>query len=112
MKYHEDLRSPVPSERKQRYDEIAELSQAFRSPPDALWAPSTWQLWLDHLLALSLLQSGAYDESAFILLAPAGNAACRYAAESYRRALADDGTILQLSLEDVLAALLLHCDEA
>ncbi len=110
VKYHEDLRNPVPRERKQRYDEVADLSRAFLAPMSALWSQPPWQIWLDHLLALSLLHTGAYDEGAFVLLAPAGNAACRHAAQAYRRALADESTFLQPSLEDVLATLLLHDD--
>ena len=84
VKYHEDLRGPTPTEKRSRYDEVARASGAFVTT-DGLWAPVLWQLWLDHLLALSYLQgSDAYAHGSFVLLAPAGNLPCRQAAARYR----------------------------
>lgn len=107
VKLHEDLHDPVPTKDPAGYDEVAAASGAFVPGAD-LYRPPTWQLWLDHLLALSLLQAGDYEAGHFVLLAPSGNPAVRHAADLYRRALGDPSTFFVLTLEDVLAALLLH----
>lgn len=60
VKYHENLRVKAATH-KPRYDEVAEAAGCFR--PDALEElrhPPLQQLWLDHLLALSMVQAGWY----------------------------------------------------
>jgi hypothetical protein len=111
VKYHEDLRNQVPGERKQRYDEVTATAGCFNAGAD-LWRPPVWQLWLDHLLCLSMLQAETYDEGAFVFLAPAGNASCRYAVQEYRSLLTDQSTFVDLSLENVLATLFAYAEAA
>ncbi|MDX6216836.1 MAG: hypothetical protein QOG99_2420 [Frankiales bacterium] len=109
VKYHEDLRNPTPSERKPRYDEVSSTAGCF-APGADLWRPPVWQLWLDHLLCLSILQAGKYDEGAFVFLAPAGNAPCRYAVQEYRSLLDHQSAFLDLSLENVLSSIVTYAE--
>jgi hypothetical protein len=109
VKYHEDLRNQAPANKRDRYQVVAERAGCFRSL-DELYKPPLWQLWLDHLLALAMVQGGEYDDGAFVLLAPAGNKPCRYAASTYATNLLDGRTFLPLSLEEVLAAVTTYCD--
>jgi len=73
----------------------------------ALGRPPLQQLWLDHLLALRMLEvdAGTWDWGSFALLYPSANTACHKVGLAYRAGLADDSTYLTLSLETYLDAL-------
>lgn len=104
------MRGPTPGARRSRYVEVAEASGAFQTV-DGLWAPVLWQMWLDHLLALSSVQgSGRFAQGRFVLLAPAGNLACQQSTAAYRTYLTSPGDLLTLSIEDLLAILVTHSD--
>jgi hypothetical protein len=110
VKYHEDLSGPVPGESRPRYRQVAEASGAFRTL-DGLWAPVLWQVWLDHLLALSYVQSSdRFDRGSFVLLAPAGNLPCRRAAADYRLRQVAPDDLVTWSLEDLLAVIMIYSD--
>ena len=105
VKYHEDLKVK-PATPKRRYDEVAETAGIFR--PDqraALAAPPLQQIWLDHLLALSMLQTGEWAAGQFVVMHPVANVPCTRAIDRYRSCLTDSTTFDRRTLEEVLAAI-------
>ena len=62
------------------------------------------QLWLDHLLALSIAQhpSGDWSWARFVLVHPAGNLSFAAAADRYLRVLSDASTFQVRTLEQLL----------
>ena len=73
---------------------------------DSLGGTPMQQIWFDHLLALSMLQSpDGWDEGRFVVLAPQFNPKPAGAAGRYQRELLDDSTFGSVTLEDVVAAL-------
>ena len=106
VKYHENLRVAAATHRS-RYDVVATAAACFdaRRMPD-LRKPPLQQIWLDHLLALSMLQANdGYDDGLFVFLYPAGNDRCAAVSASYADCLTDDRTFQRLILEDVVAGL-------
>ena len=106
VKYHEDL-SGKPASPSPRYDEVARCSRAFPDPlPQVLTRRPLQQIWLDHLLALSMLQADdMYESGVFVFLYPAGNPPCATASDRYRSLLLDPSTFERLTLESVVAAI-------
>jgi hypothetical protein len=108
-KYHEDCRpEKSPSlERLRRYKAVTAASGAFR--PEALRSiigTDLQQVWLDHLLALSMTQhhSGQWSWAGFALVHPAGNPSYARATERYQ-ALLEPGFAIRVStLESLLGA--------
>lgn len=105
-KYHE--RPPPPGrltpERLQRYAEIAERSGVFRPGwREALGQTSLQQIWLDHLLALSML--GEWDAGLFVLVYPAASAAMARVASRYGTWLLDATTFEHRTLEQLVGRL-------
>lgn len=100
VKYHEDLAGKA-AKHKDRYDEVALRSGVFTDPADALLRHQPLQqMWLDHLLALSMLVADdGWDSGLFVFLHPAGNDACVAAVADYRSRLRDDSTFAALTLE-------------
>jgi hypothetical protein len=87
-----------------RYREVAERSGAFAHVPDGGPSDLT-EIWLDHLLVLSMLQhpGGAWTWGRLVLVHPAGHAQAADAAARYRAALRDDDTTFATShVEDLL----------
>jgi len=104
VKYHENLIGKAAALRE-RYEEVAAISQAFR--PDRLAdlrVQPLQQIWRDHLLACSVLQHGDYDEGAFVFLYPRDNPHCDRAVQDYRACLVKDDTFVAWTLEDAWEA--------
>lgn len=105
VKYHEDLTQDPGPPRSDRYDQVARTSGVFRDPDDAaLRALPLRQLWLDHLLALSMVGDDPDQVAAarFVVLAPASNPAVTAADVRYRRLLSDVLTYERRTLEEVV----------
>jgi hypothetical protein len=117
--YADLVKAEIPKPRNMpRYHEVAERSGVFAQGaiPDGGRSDLT-EIWLDHLLALSMLQhpSGEWTWARLVLLHPADHAQAAAAAARYRRLLSVDGgagadrtadggpTFATLTLEDVLA---------
>ena len=105
VKYHEDLRVKAANH-KPRYDEVAAASGVFGLAVSAdLGKPPLQQLWLDHLLALSMTQHGDFDFGRFVVLHPVANLPCARAVADYTNLLADRATFDRRTLEEVVAAI-------
>jgi hypothetical protein len=84
--------------------EVAERSGVFRPGWwEAVVQTSLQQIWLDHLLALSML--GAWDAGLFVLVYPAGNAAISGITSRYATWLLDATTFDHRSLEELVKRL-------
>ncbi|SDP11682.1 hypothetical protein SAMN05660199_03192 [Klenkia soli] len=108
VKYHEDLTQDPGSTRSARYDVVARESGVFKDPDEPeLRALPLRQLWLDHLLALSLIGDGDGRCAAtrFVLLAPVGDLAVAAADVRYRKALSDALTYERRAIEEVVAVI-------
>ena len=108
-KYHEHAKAEAPPKQKAlaRYVEVTERSGAFRAGwRKAIIGTDLQQIWLDHLLLLSMLQhpSGQWTWGRFVLVSPAGNPSFAAAADRYRGLLADDATFETKTIEELLAA--------
>jgi len=106
-KYHEHAkREEVPGEAAlRRYAEITEHSGAFRACwRDHLVGTELQQIWLDHLLVLSMLQhpSGAWTWGRFVLAYPAENPSFASAAARYVEVLRDPTTFWPRTIESLL----------
>ena len=104
VKYHEDLAQP-PTPGTQPNARCVELTRDVFPGADvaALWRPPVWQLWLDDLLARSLVTAGKYAAGEFVVLAPSGNAACTAAVAAYN-ALIAPASVRLVTLEEYVAA--------
>jgi hypothetical protein len=105
-KYHERPAWPgrLTLERLARYVEVAERSAVFRPGwRDALAQTSLEQIWLDHLLALSML--GERGDGLCVLLYPTANAAMAGAASRYTTWLLDARTFEHGTLEELVTRL-------
>lgn len=96
-KYHERTGSEkTPSDaRLARYREVSERSGAFRPGAlDDLIGTDLQQIWLDHLLVLSMLQhpSGRWTWGRFVLVHPAENLDFTEACRRYAQVLVGDQT--------------------
>jgi hypothetical protein len=108
-KYHEDCRKEkVPkADRRKRYAAVSEASGIIA--PDAvesILGTDLQQIWLDHLLALSIPQhpSGKWSWAGFVLVHPERNPSYARATERYRALLADDSSMQVSTLESLLTA--------
>ncbi|MFZ6005778.1 MAG: PGN_0703 family putative restriction endonuclease [Actinomycetota bacterium] len=111
-KYHENLRGRRP-DWKDRYAVVSAASSAFASDIDALWM-ADWQLWLDHLLALSMMRQDGFEHGAFVLAYPSRNQACVDAADAYQQRLTSMGraTFSAVTIESLHEAIGAACPEA
>ncbi|KQS56989.1 hypothetical protein ASG36_18535 [Geodermatophilus sp. Leaf369] len=108
VKYHEDLTQDPGPPRSDRYGEVARESGVFTDPEaPALRALPLRQLWLDHLLALSMVGDAPDRVAAtrFVVLAPATNPAVVSADVRYRELLSDALTYERRTLEEVGAVI-------
>lgn len=110
VKYHEHAARearPKPAA-LQRYIEVAERSNVFKAGWQAqVIGTELQQLWLDHLLVLSMIQhpSGRWSGGKFVLVYPAENPSFHAAAARYREVLRDTTTFDSRTLEDMIRCL-------
>jgi hypothetical protein len=103
-KYHEHCkRERVPNDdRRKRYERVTRESGIFvPEAVSAILGTDLQQVWLDHLLALSMLQhpSGTWGWVKFVLVHPAKNPSYAWAAERYRVLLRDLATFQVSTIE-------------
>jgi hypothetical protein len=106
VKYHERAKPETPKpENLWRYREVAERSGAFApAAVDVLAKRSELaELWLEHLLLLSMLQheSGRWRSGRYVVVHPAGNSDVVALCARYRELLDDDSTFAVRTLEDL-----------
>jgi hypothetical protein len=106
-KYHEHCRKEQPPSnlRGRRYREVAAASGIFNSSTvDSIVGSDLQQVWLDHLLALSMLQhpSHRWTWSKFVLVHPAANSSYVRACERYKELLANQTTFETFTIESLL----------
>ena len=108
-KYHEHSkreRAPKESQRK-RYESVTHDSGVFKSESlRKLLGSDLGQIWLDHLLALSMLQhaSGRWRWAKFVLVHPRKNASFAKATARYRALLTNATTFEARTVESILDA--------
>jgi hypothetical protein len=100
------MREPMP-ELKPRHAEFSDASGLFTDPAAAaLRTNPLQQFWREHLLAVSMIDNGLYDEGYLVTIAPALNYHVQDAAEVYQAQLREpeDGKVrfVNLTLEDVI----------
>ena len=108
-KYHEAAvrEKPPRGDKLLRYAEVTEHSGIFKwNWPEHLIGTNLQQLWLDHLLALSMKQHPSHGWSwvQFLLVYPERNVSFARAANSYRDVLENDESFQSLTLEQLLDA--------
>ncbi len=85
-----------------RYEELTRRSGIFVDGwRDAIVRTELQQIWLDHLLVLSMLQhpSKRWTWGRFVLVYPAGNPSFAAAASRYRELLVDPTTFESRTIE-------------
>lgn len=108
-KYHEctGAEKAPSADRLARYRKVSERSGAFRPDAlDGLIGTDLQQIWLDHLLVLSMLQhpSGRWTWGRFVLVHPAGNLDFTDASRRYGELLVgDQTTFASTTIESLLA---------
>lgn len=110
VKYHESLAQKPDAQPNPR---CLQLTRAVLPGADvaALWRAPVWQLWLDDLLARSMLAAGTHATGEFVVLAPVGNTACGAAVAAYN-ALIAPSSIRLITLEEFVTAVAAHTDAA
>lgn len=109
-KYHEDCRREAKrasDSRIARYRLVSERSGAFLpGAVDAIVGTELQQIWLDHLLALSMTQddSKSWHWTGFALVHPARNPSYARAMERYRKLLRQPDDLTVSTLESLLNA--------
>lgn len=108
-KYHEHAKAETPPREAAmaRYREVTEHSGAFAGDwASRIVGTPLQQIWLDHLLVLSMLQhpSGRWTWGRFVLVCPAENPSFVAAAAAYRAVLTDSTTFEFRTLESLLDA--------
>ena len=102
---HTKIEPPPNTHALARYTVITECSMAFFSDwRNRVVGTELQQIWLDHLLVLSMLQhpSGRWSWGRFILVYPEGNSSFARAANSYREVLKDKSTFEPRTIEDLI----------
>ena len=93
QKYSESMQEPI-GEWRPRYSEVAKASDLFVDPDDlALRANPIQQLWREHLLTATMVNTRHYDEGRYVLVAPFMNHHAQRAADIYREHLKPEGSI-------------------
>ena len=108
-KYHEDCRreSRPSDNRMRRYAYVTLQSGIFRDDAlDTVVGTHLQQIWLDHLLALSMLQDveGSWTWAKFVLVHPEKNPSFARAAEEYAQTLLDPSSFETKTIESLLDA--------
>jgi hypothetical protein len=117
-KYHENCQREAKhasASRIERYRYVSERSGAFLpGAVDAILGTELQQIWLDHLLALSMTQdeSEPWDWTGFTLVHPAKNPSYARAMERYRMFLRQPDDLLVATLESLLNAQVLPAEIA
>jgi hypothetical protein len=116
-KYHEHPRAEKAPKRgnRPRYWEVTDRSGLFPDDwQDQIAGRALQQIWLDHLLALSMLRSEktAYVTGVFVLMAPQSNPAWEPLADDYRALLTSADTFQHRTLESVVDAIEAQTDHA
>lgn len=106
-KYHEhSKREKIPSgKRLQRYEKVTKRSGIFKHDAlDTILGTHLQQIWLDHLLALSMLQEEAsnWKWAKFVLVHPAENPSFARVAEDYVQLLRVSSTFEVRTIESLL----------
>lgn len=106
-KYHEDCKSEKPpvEKRLQRYKKVTSESGIFVSGAlDKLVGTRLQQIWLDHLLALSMLQHTPpqWNWARFVLVHPARNPSYARAAREYAQQLTSSSNFEVRTIESLL----------
>jgi hypothetical protein len=106
VKYHENLSKGKSNDVRQRALDVAAASGAFVDPASArLTSLPLSQLFLDHLLALSMVQRDEWRHGLFVLLYPRDNKSCADAIPSYQEQLTETDTFEPLTLEAAIGHL-------
>jgi hypothetical protein len=112
MKYSEKLGGRTARHRA-RYDEVAAQMGCFKSRKLAdLKARPLEQIWRDHLLAGAMRIRDEFDDGFFAFIYPKDNRPCASAVNRYRDCLRDSDTFVVWHLEDIIASIQAHTDEA
>lgn len=109
VKYSESMLEPVPP-MKPRYDELTRASKLYLDPESPyLRTNPMQQLWREHLLAQSMVQTDLYDEGLFVLIAPQHNWHAQQSAGAYRCQLEAPATkvvpFVSIQLESLIDAI-------
>ncbi len=113
-KYHEDIRregAPHRLSRLPRYREVTEASGVFNEGWEtAVLGTDLQQIWLDHLLVLSMLQhpDASWSWGRFAVVYPSANPSVRAAVERYQELLRSAETFEARSIEELLGYHVLH----
>jgi hypothetical protein len=115
-KYHEHPKEEkLPGDdRLPLYEIVAEDSGRFKAEwREAVLGTNLQQIWLDHLLVLSMVRSKQWESGKFVLVYPSGNVAFRNLADAYCRILEDDdSTFEHTTIEKLLDADVLPAEAA
>jgi hypothetical protein len=106
-KYHEDCKAEaIPStERCNRYTKVSCVSNTFiDNANDEIIGTDLQQIWLDHLLALSILQERPqkWSWSKFVLVHPAKNSSYQRAIDRYKKCLKSNESFEVSTIESLL----------
>lgn len=106
-KYHEHAKAEAVPKPKAlaRYEEVTERSGLFKADwRAAIAGTELQQIWLDHLLVLSMLQhpSKHWSWGRFVLVYPNENPSFARAAERYREVLSDAATFEARTIESLV----------
>jgi hypothetical protein len=111
VKYSEDMTEPAATLLRARYDGLSASAGLYVDPTaPALRAMPVQQLWREHLLASSMVESGLYQRVRYVVIHPRLNINCAAAIKAYRRHLIDPETNGQVrfrvvTLENCISAL-------
>lgn len=101
VKYHEHLQNK-PAKMRERYFEVASEMNCFeKSALDRLQQKPLEQIWRDHLLAGSILNTDDFQDGLFVFLCPKDNPHCQDAVKEYKKCLTDERTFESWTLEKV-----------
>ncbi len=113
VKYHENMKVAAATLEGKPYHQRAETAGCFHPETLAtLQQPPLQQLWLDHLLALSMIQADIWESGMFVVLAPALNDRCTQTVNAYAACLSDPLTFGYWTLESFHAAVAEHSSAA
>ncbi|MCP3936999.1 MAG: hypothetical protein GY708_16705 [Actinomycetia bacterium] len=110
VKYHENMRAGA-ADHKGRYDEVADNSGVFVAPDSgALRRPPLQQIWLAHMLGLSMLEGGTWASGRFVVLYPSINGRCSAAVSKYESQLNSGSSFQGLHMEAAVDAIAQHTE--
>jgi hypothetical protein len=106
-KYHEHAvaMAPTTDARMERYRAVADQSGVFiGGAQEAVIGTELQQIWLDHLLALSMLQHGSaeWTWARFVVVYPSRNPSFGHVVDEYQRLLTGHDTFGVSTIEELL----------